>query len=206
MKTILALLCILLLEVAPCRTQVVCPAGSTYVLEVFKYTWNNQCCDVEVEACIKSQPNATIEIKSIRIVGDCWGTINPATFPYNLIAQLGYEKILLRRSAAMGLGTIPQCPTVLYYTIKTQIGSCGIYLEYREPRGNPDGSQSWVTVRSYQPCGEVLCSQQCTVCIMTSVDPCTPSENRIYWSCEEQPSPPQCPLTGCVYPMCSGLP
>jgi hypothetical protein len=206
MKTTLAIAVFISLMAVDAHSQVICNPLWTYVKEAFKYTWNGECCDVEVEACIKGMPNPTIEIKSVRVIGDCWGVVNPATFPYNQIAILGYEKIVLRRTAGLGIGTIPQCPTVLNYTIKTVIGSCGTYIVSQEPRGNPDGSQSLVTVRTYFPCAEVLCSQECTVCVMSSVDPCIPSENRLFWTCESQVSPPACPATGCTIPMCSGMP
>lgn len=196
------------------RAQGGCPPGSLPATEVFNFNWNGQCCQVEVTACLAPSPNPSVNIKSIKLNGDCWGTVDPATFPYNTVAEMAYEKFVLRRAGPspgpgqgyLNIGTIPQCPNTTNYTIETKIGGCGVYMVYQVPVQGPNGTVTQKTVREYFVCSYELCERTCTVCVMTTTDDCNGGESRLFWTCEGTVSAPECPTTGCIYPMCGGLP
>ncbi len=191
-----------------------CPLGSASATVVFDFMWNGQCCQVEVTACLTPSPNPSVNIKSIKLNGDCWGTVDPSTFPYNTVAELAYEKFVLRKGGPdpltgegyLNIGTIPQCPATTNYTIETKIGGCGVYMVYQVPVQGPNGTVTQKTVREYFVCSYQLCERTCTVCIMATTDDCNGGESRLFWTCEGTVSAPECPTTGCIYPMCGGLP
>lgn len=208
MKKLLAIIVLFAsIEMTVAVAQPSC-AGGQIVTHTFGYAWNGECCEVEIQACVKPAPNASISILSIKMNGDCWGTIDPNTFPYALVAKMGYEKIVLRyaSTAILNIGVLRQCPDVTTYTVETKIGGCGLYLQYQVPVGNPDGSQSLKTVREYTVCTYETCARTCSVCVLQSTDPCNENEPRLFWACEGNVSAPQCPTTVCKYPMCPGLP
>jgi hypothetical protein len=187
------------------NAQTVCLPPNITVTESFSYPWQGGCCEAIVTACVSAPPNRIVSLVGVQLIGDCWGDLNPDEAPYRDVALLGFEKILLRRHQLIGIPSIPQCPAATTVTVETRVGSCGYYASYSIPVTNPDGSQGTRTVHEYISCGVTECVRTCTMCVMATLDPCNNNEYRLYYTCEGQVSPPQCPSTGCKYPMCSGV-
>jgi hypothetical protein len=201
--SVVVVLVLLVCAAVSSKTQTQCPPPSLVVVESFAFPWQGSCCEAVVTACISPPPNRIISLVGVQLIGDCWGEVNPELAPYNEVAVLGFEKILLRRHQLLGMPVIPQCPNSTTVTVETRVGSCGYYTSYLIPVANADGSQGTRTVREYIACGTAECTRSCTVCVMSTLDPCNNSEYRLFWTCDGQVSAPQCPTTGCKYPMCS---
>ncbi len=186
------------------HAQAQCDPDYTSVTEQFRFRYQGICCTVTFKACIKA---GEIVFQGAFADPDCPWQFDQF-FPENTLKDIihrGFEIVLVRHiNLITGGMDLEPCPTYTTWSVKTVVATCATRITYQILVPGPGGTETWKTVTEVMPCGTTKCEQTCAACISQNTDDCENLEPRVYWDCENQPSPPNCQVP-CPIGICADL-